>query len=170
MSPEEQEGAGQPPLPFATATIARLYLLQGKLVEAEAMYRRLLDERPDDARLLEGLAEVQGRQQARLQPLPGEDRLELDWKGERLRCRYVITPEGERRARRLTGGAGDLVLRVMAFPPETGAAPIDQPIAQLAGELELPAPEGARVLAAAVGVRAGGDQFAAIAHGCTAAE
>jgi hypothetical protein len=164
MSLDEQ------PLPFATATIARLYMLQGKLAQSEAMFRKLLEEQPGDARLVEGLAEVQSRQQARLQPLPGEDRVEMDWEGERLSCRYAITSEGEHRARRLTGGPGELVLRLMAFPAGAGAAPLDQPLAKLAGELELPAPEGARVLAAAVGLRAGSDLFVAIAHGCTAAE
>lgn len=164
---DEQSG-GRHSLPFATATIARLYMLQGKLEQAEVIYRELLEERPGDQRLLEGLAEVQQRLRARLEPLPGDDRLELDWQGNRLRCRWVVTPSGLHRAELLLGAPGSLVLRLLAFASSAPAASEDHPLPRSSGELELPAPEKALVLAAAVGLCGEGNRFAAIAHCCTA--
>lgn len=163
-----EESGGHHPLPFATATIARLYMLQGKLEQAEEIYRKLLEERPGDRRLLEGLAEVQQRLRARLEPLPGDDRLELDWQGTRLRCRWVVTPSGLRRAELTLGAPGSLVLRLLAFASSAPPASQDHSLPGSSGELELPAPEGALVLAAAVGLGGEGNRFAAIAHCCTA--
>ena len=160
--------ASPPGPPFATATIARLYMLQGKLEQAEAIYRQLLEERPREVRLLEGLAEVQRRLQARLEPPAGDDRLELVWERGRIRCRYTVTADGQRRAGLLLGCSGTLVLRLHAFPSSPGEGPIDRPLERPAGELELTAPEKASVVAAAVGLTGPGDRFVAIAHCCTA--
>jgi hypothetical protein len=156
-------------LPFATATIARLYMSQGKLAQSEAIYRRLLDESPDDSRLLSGLAEVQRRSQAKLLPLAGGDRVELVWQGAELRCKFVVTEEGERRARLVLKGAGELVVRLHAFPQRGETPPLDQPLPGTTGEIELAVPQQAKVLAAAVGLRQA-DRFVAIAHCCTASE
>lgn len=167
-SSEQSADRSQGP-PFTTATIARLYMVQGKLAQSEAIYRRLLEESPDDSRLLNGLAEVQRRSQAKLQPLAGGDQVELIWQGDQLRCKFAVTAEGERRARLVLQGAGELVVRLHAFPHRADSAPVDQLLPGTNGEIDLAVPQQSRVLAAAIGLRQA-DRFVAIAHCCTATE
>ncbi len=152
------------PLPFATATIARLYMAQGKLSQAEALYRQLLKANPEDSRLNDGLAEVQRRRQTGGLPL-GADRLELKESGAKLRCTWNITEEALQRARELLQAPGQVILRLIAFPQGPDQVPVDTAMEGLQGTLELPHPGQAALIAAAVGLQ-GEDRFISIAH-CT---
>lgn len=49
------------PEPVVTETMAELYARQGHLEEAKRVYRRLLEQRPDDPQLLQRLAELERR-------------------------------------------------------------------------------------------------------------
>lgn len=151
-------------LPIATATIARLYMVQGKLDQAEAIYRELLKDGPDDQRLLDGLAEVQ-RQHTLAQAPTAEDRLALRREGNGLRCLWSVTDAGQRRAQLLLAGPSRLVLRLMPFPANPQQPAHDSELASLTGESIVPLPPGAQVLAAAVGLH-GPDRFVSIVHCC----
>jgi tetratricopeptide (TPR) repeat protein len=161
--PEKSSLADKAPLPIATATIARLYMLQGKLQQAETIYRQLLKESPDDARLVEGLAEVQRR--AETAQALSDDRVELRVLGDAFVCNWVISDEGRRRARLVLGGEGQLVLRLASFPSDPGRPSEDRPLAEETGTLVLPLVR-ATLVAAAVGLRASDGRFTSIAH-CT---
>ena len=161
--PEKSALADRAPLPIATATIARLYMLQGKLQQAETIYRNLLRESPGESRLLEGLAEVQRRAET-AQALSG-DRVELRVLGDAFVCNWVISAEGRQRAELVLGGQGQLVLRLASFPSDPGRPPEDRPLAEETGTLVLPLVR-ATLVAAAVGLRAADGRFASIAH-CT---
>jgi hypothetical protein len=158
--PEKRE-----PLPFTTPTIARLYMLQGKLDEAETIYRALQAERPDDPRLGKGLAEVQRRREdPELAGEPGElSTVELlgDACGG-LECRYSVSEAGRRRAGLVLDAEGALTLRICAFPGEERA---DLPLAAPNGAVSVPDAVKGPVIAAAVGLRDEGGRFVAIAHG-----
>jgi hypothetical protein len=155
-------------LPFATPTIARLYMLQGKLGEAEAIYRALAEESPDDPRVRDGLAEVQRRRQApAADSARGSDlgcRVELRAAaGGTLECSYAVSEAGRRRASLVLGEAGTLTLRAVAFP---AAEQEDLELPGAQGVLALPARfAAAPVVVAAIGLRDGGGRFVAIAHG-----
>ncbi len=140
-------------------------MLQGKLAQAEAIYTVLLEEQPGDPRALEGLAEVKRRATAGEEPL-GADRVELRADAEGLRCQYLVTEEGRRRAELVLGRPGALILRVLGFPAPGDRPPSDHPLEATSGELTVPAPARSRVIAAAVGLRGEGEAFVAIAH-CT---
>jgi hypothetical protein len=154
------------PLPIATPTIARLYMLQGKLQQAEALYRQLLQESPEDARLLDGLAEV--RRRAEAAHAPAADRVEVRILGDAYVCTWAVTEEGQHRARLVLNAPGELVLRLASFPADPERAPEDRPLTEAAGTLVLPPISGRCVLvAAAVGVLSADRRFASITH-CTA--
>ena len=95
--------------PIATATVARLYMEQGKLDQAEQIYRGLLRDSPQDPRILQGIEEVRRRRDellgtasddvVALEPLPD---------GE-LTCRWRVSVEGRARAGLVLGGSGTLV-------------------------------------------------------------
>ena len=55
----QQGERGDPPI--ATATVARLYMEQGRLEQAERLYQALLRQHPRERALVEGLAEVRRR-------------------------------------------------------------------------------------------------------------
>lgn len=57
--------------PAASSTLAALYLAQGHLDEAEAEYRRVLGDRPDDAEALAGLHDLQARRSVAPSPPAG---------------------------------------------------------------------------------------------------
>lgn len=159
--PEKRE-----PLPFTTPTIARLYLQQGKLDEAEAIYRALRKERPADPRIAEGLAEVERRRQSPEVGGSSEDAVELRAaKDETLECSYRVSEAGRRRASLVLGGEGALTLRLCAFP---GGKQEDLPLAEACGAVALPSSLRAPVIAAAVGLRDANGRFVAIAHGALA--
>ncbi len=153
------------PLPFTTPTIARLYMLQGKLDEAEAIYRALAKEREGDPRIAEGLAELARRRQSP-EVAGSEDAVELRVKGEALECSYRVSEAGRRRATLVLGGEGALTLRLCAFP---GAKQEDLPLAEASGAIAVPASLRAPVIAAAVGLRDVSGRFVAITHGALSA-
>ena len=155
------------PGPFATATVARIYLAQGKLDQAEAIFRELRARRPDDPVPARGLAEVAARRRA-LADAAAAEALELTWRDGALRCRWRVTEAGVARGRLLLadGGRADggaLVLHLAGFSAAgpTGAREI--PLAARQGEMDAAPPAGALALAVAVGLRAG-DRFVPIVH------
>jgi len=154
----------QAPLPFATATIARLYMAQGKLTQAEALYQQLLRDSPDDPRLTAGLAEVQRRLHSGGAPVSA-DQVALAAAGDRLTCTWNITEEALGRARALSPDPARLVLRLMVFPLGPEQKPADTALEALQGSLELDPPPGTALIAAAVGLL-GEERFHSIAH-CT---
>jgi hypothetical protein len=152
---------------FATATMARIYLGQGKLDEAEAVYRKLLGDRPGDPALQEGLAEVQRRrEELEAGPEPdAADRVALRLQGGELTCTWSVSDEGRRRAALLLGTEGTLTLRLMTFPLEPDDPPEDIVLDRPEGQMALELPGRGLLAAAAVGLGADdGEPFAAIAH------
>lgn len=151
--------------PIATATVARLYMEQGKLDQAEGLYRRLLRDRPDDERLKAGLAEVQRRREGQLDQSGSGDRvtLELDPAGA-VRCRWHITEEGQASARLVLGESGRLVLRVVAFPIRPNSTPADTDLDAPTGEATVEPPRGASLVGAAVGLLGSDGGFVSITH------
>ena len=149
--------------PFETATVARIYMMQGMLDEAEAVYRRLLGRRPGDNRLEAGLAEVQRRREAE-QVAAGEDRVTLEPRGGEICCGWAITDEGRARATKLLGRDGELVLRLVSFPVHASRPGQDVPLKRGEGKLTLARPRGAHMVAAAVGLKYKPDSFVSIAH------
>lgn len=151
------------PLPIATATVARLYMEQGKLEHAEQLYRELIADEPDDLRLTQGLAEVRRRQELLRAP-PSGDHVTLEPHPRGLRCRWQISEEGRGRAALVLGREGTLVLRLVAFPLRPTTPPQDTRLSGAEGEMELGAPEGARVVGAAVGLCSADGEFVSITH------
>ena len=149
--------------PFETATVARIYMMQGMLDEAEALYQRLLQRSPGDERLEAGLAEVQRRVQAELEATTS-DRVELTARGGRLHCKWAVTDEGRGRAEMQLGREGDLVLRLVAFPLHPSRPGQDVLLESNEGQRVLDRPARARLVAAAVGLLDGGENFVSIAH------
>jgi tetratricopeptide (TPR) repeat protein len=68
-APTEAPPAFEPPA--ASSTLAALYLAQGHLDEAEAEYRQVLGDRPDDAEALAGLRDVRERRSVAPSPPAG---------------------------------------------------------------------------------------------------
>jgi hypothetical protein len=136
---------------------------QGKLDQAESIYRALLAERPDDPRLTRGLAEVQRRQQGP-ETLPGEgDHVTLAARGEGLRCSWQVTEQGQARARLVLAAPGRLALRLVSFPITAGSSPVDTHLSQTAGELIVTPPAG-DLIGAAVGLLSDAGDFVSITH------
>jgi hypothetical protein len=148
--------------PIATATVAWLYMEQGKLDQAEQLYRRLQAEDPDDPRPQRGLAEVQRRRQSQL--AGSGDQLTLERCAGGLRCRWLVTEEGRARAELVLGRQGSLVLRVVAFPIDPSVPPGDTLLAGPSGEIQVQPPAGASVVGAAVGLRGESGDFVSITH------
>lgn len=148
--------------PIATATIARIYLNQGMLAEAEEMYRGLLRRDPRNAKLCKGLAEVRERIQAERGP-DRPDLVQLQAQESGFRCQWSVSDEGLESARlvleqRSSGPAnpgaktGGLTLRLMSFPDSPRRPPLDIQIEQREGSLSLRPPREATMLSAAVGL------------------
>ena len=159
--------AEKEPLPITTATIARLYQLQGKLERAESLYRQLLAECPEDPRLAEGLAEVIRRKNVETGAADG-DRVELRPRGDAFICTWSISEEGLRRARLVLGEDGVLTLRILSFPVDKSRPPKDRPLPGLSGTEVLPSLSQGSILGVAVGLLAGADRFVSIAHNTSA--
>lgn len=152
--------------PIATATVARLYMEQGKLTQAERLFRLLLVRSPLDPALSSGLAEVQRRRELAAAPT-GADRISLGLDDAEVACTWHVTAEGLDRARLVLDGTGQLSLKVATFPihpaSETGQI-IPLPAEQLTGVIRLETPPGATMIAAAVGLAAATGRFVAVAH------
>ena len=154
--------ASEQKTPFSTATMARIFLDQGRLDQAEAIYRDLLARRPGDELLEQGLAEVERRRQADIAPdLPDHVRLAVE--GGTLCCSWEVSDRGRQRAELVAGSSGAIVLRISGFPSDPDRTSTDTEVAE-AGELSLPLPPQAQLLAAAVGLRTAEGQFVSIAH------
>jgi hypothetical protein len=151
--------------PIATATIAGLYLRQGLLDQAEALYLRLLEQRPGDAALKAGLAEARRRQLAK-RPLTNDSKVSLEAEGEGLTCRWSISERGIAQANALLQGAGKITVRLVSFPLEEGRAGQEIILERARGEITLRPPRGALTVSAAVGLLdlEQDDRFVAIAH------
>lgn len=151
------------PPPIATATVARLYLQQGKLDQAEAIYRKLLGQDPRDPRLLEGLAQVQRCLAAQHHAAPDEHVTLRSSEGGLL-CNWRVTIDGRERAAIVLGHQGRLALRLVFFPPAAGN-PRTIALDDLEGQVTLPlSDQEASLAAAAVGLSGDGDRFVSIAH------
>lgn len=152
--------------PFATATLARIYRGQGRLLQARSIYEQLLHERPDDAQALIGLEQVKVELAELLtQAAGGDEALLLEPVADGLSLQWSVTARSIERARLVIGAEGRLVARLVGFPFDPGLSIRDRPLDQLAGSLVLAPPSGALVASAAVGMLAEDERFAAIAHG-----
>ena len=148
---------------FETATVARIYMMQGMLDEAEALYHKLLEGSPGDQRLEAGLAEVQQRIEAELEATT-QDRVELTARGGKLHCKWAVTAEGRKRAEMQLGRGGDLVLRLVAFPLHPSRPGQDLSLDSNEGHRVLDRPLRAQMVAVAVGLIDNGENFVSIAH------
>ena len=158
--PEAPEQAA----PFATATVADLYLKQGKLDQAEQVYRKLLQKTPHDPRIQHQLAEVLRRRKKREESAAPRDGVDLELQEDQLRCTWTVTDQGRARAELVLGSVGQLALRVVAFPTDPTPEPLDTPLAETAGELTLVPPVGAALVGASVGLLGQDARFVSIAH------
>jgi len=152
-----------PSAPFATATVARIYLDQGKLDQAEQIFVQLLERRPGDEQLEEGLAEVRRRRDAQ-QTAQSSDAIDVQPADEGVSCRWQVSSAGRHRARLVAGNDGALTLRLACFPTQPDAEPVDTPLEADTGVLARPVTPKATLAAAAVGLLTGDGQFVAIAH------
>ena len=149
--------------PFETATVAHIYMMQGMLDHAEALYRKLLEASPGDPRLEAGLAEVLRRVEAERDAV-NSDHVKVVAQGGKLHCTWAVTDEGRTRAEKQLGRAGDLVLRLVAFPLHPSRPGQDLLLDEAEGKRILDRPARARLVAAAVGLLDSGDNFVSIAH------
>jgi len=155
--------------PIATATIARIYMRQGMLDEAEALFKRLLRVQGDDPALREGLAEIARLRAADTrtnqdQDHDQEDRVVLEPRRDSVLCRWNASPEGQRRAEGVLGHEGRLSLRLVAYPREQGRSPHDVTVDGAHGDLSFKPPREALLMAAALGVMGNDEQFVSITH------
>ncbi len=152
-----------PPPPFETATVARIYMMQGMLDEAEALFLKLLEDNPGDERLETGLADVRQRIQDELEAV-SSDCVEVAVRGGKLHCKWTIRDEGRQRAERQLGRDGELVLRLVAFPLHPSRPEEDIPLESNEGKRTIDRPLRAHLVAAAVGLKDSGGNFVSIAH------
>ena len=151
--------------PFATATIAQIYLQQGKLEQAKAMFERLLRDDPNDERLKAGLREADRRLASDDErPSLSTESVMLKLAEGKPRCHWSLTPSAKERAERVLGSRGQLTLRLVGFPADPGLMPHDTPLKQETGALTLVPPPGALLIAASVGVLNQENRFVSIAH------
>jgi len=136
---------------------------QGKLEQAEQIYRQLLLADAGDPRLREGLAEVQRRRAGALADPSSADSVGLRQDGDALLCIWRVSGEGQARAA-LVGHGGRLVLRMVAFPIASDAAPKDIPLPDASGQIQVEPPRGASLVGAAVGLLGADGGFVSIAH------
>jgi hypothetical protein len=164
--------------------MARVYLEQGKVAEAAAIYRRLIKRADADAEQIGHLrellerSEVQRREARRRTEAPpaalparlGVDFVALVPLGPgRAACVWELTERGRAAAgRQLAAAPARLVLRLVAVSPGAAA---DEPgrwerevaLGAEVGERAFDTPDGG-VIAAALGLRAADGSFAAITH------
>lgn len=154
--------------PIATQTIARIYVQQGKLDQAIAVYEHLLEAHPHDEALIRELAVVRGKVDAQGDlPLPDLDALMVDRTDDippKIRCRWRISEDGGGRARLVLGADGQLTLRLSGFPENAAGKPDDIAIDTHDGTLIIAPPAGAILLTAAIGLLDDDGNFASVAH------
>jgi tetratricopeptide (TPR) repeat protein len=151
--------------PIATQTIARIYVQQGKLEQAEAIYVQLLELSPGDAQLEKELAEVKKkRQESPASPSLQKEGLELSKSAETLQCRWTVTTRGVARARLVLGCDGQLTLRVAGFPADPEVATKDMVLDKLSGSLAFASPPGSSLVTASIGLLDAEGVFASIVH------
>jgi hypothetical protein len=174
-----------PPSDLDTVTMARVYLDQGKVEEAAAIYDRLVARAyGDDRQLVElrelverslaGAAAARRRANARpadLPPCHGHDLVAVVPLGPgRILCTWEATPRGRAAAAaQLAGRTGALALRLVTTTPgaapngTAGRATRDLPLDAEVGDV-LVAVDAGGFLCAAVGLLAGDGSFAPVAH------
>jgi hypothetical protein len=172
------------PADLDTLTMARIYLDQGQVEEAAAIYDRLVATACGDAQQIVELRDVverslSGAAVARrraseapteLPPHHGRDLVAVVSLGPgRVLCAWEATPRGQAAAAaQLRGRRGGLALRlVTATPgdgPAAGRATRDVALATDAGEVEVEAPARGGFVCAAVGLLADDGSFAPLAH------
>ena len=160
--------------------MARIYLSQGQLDRAEAIFRHLVAQQPGDPQYAEGLREVQ-RRRAALEYERSTDRCIIAKEGGRIRCSWLVCPSSSTRAARLLEAPVELALRLVGFPHEDfgqrnaqtrlrGDAEsaesrlVTITVAEAESELVLNVPPGSLVCAAAIGLCDANGQFVSIAH------
>jgi hypothetical protein len=164
-----------------TLTMARVYLDQGKVEEAAAIYDRLVASACGDARQIAELREIVERSlagaaaarrradeaPAALPAAHGRDLVALVPRGPgRVLCAWEATPRGRAAAAaQLVGRAGVLALRLVTATPGAAAGrdSRDLPLQTEAGEVEV-AVGRAGFACAAVGLLAADGFFAPLAH------
>ncbi len=151
--------------PIETETIARLYMKQGLLEEAESLFLRLVERRPHEQRLKDGLSEVRRRMVGRL-PSQGDSEVTLAAADGKVRCSWKISEQGLARARPLLDGAGGgrLTVRAVSFPLNPRRPHQDIQVERKEGTIALRPPPMAVMVSAAVGLQGEDDRFVAIAH------
>jgi hypothetical protein len=160
----ELEPEPERPIAITSPTIARLYLHQGKPEQAESMVRQLLESRPRDAKLQALLHEIQQQLAGAETAAEVADFVALEAKGRELHCGWRVSEQGRRRANLVLGEAGHLTLRLAGFPANPTADPHDHPLSTPEGRATLPAPPGASLAAAAVGLLGADRRFVSIVH------
>ncbi len=97
---EPKEGAGRP-----TVTLGRLYLRQGHLSEAEAIFQEILEREPGNAEAKQGLEELAARRRPELRAseLLGDSAAEGSGEGLTDRKRHMLERYLERLRRRAPG-------------------------------------------------------------------
>ena len=71
---EPAAAPGMPSTDVVTETMAEVYLKQGLIDEARDIYRRLAAQRPNDSAIRARLADLEARQEARVEPMPAAPR------------------------------------------------------------------------------------------------
>ena len=155
--------------PFETATIARIYMMQGMLDRAEKLFSRLLEADPANQRAREGLEEVRRRRRKMQKQQESADLVELAPQGGTVLCRWRVSEQGLRRARLAAGldpsaDGGRLALRMAAFQAEPRRPPRDVEVQGTEGSITVRPPQGAVYVAAAVGLLLEGGRFVSSAH------
>ena len=154
-----------PGLPFATPTVARLFTSQGRLTQAESIYRTLLDDDPENAQLQQELNALLERIDAEAAKAVVHDRIRIEIsEGGLLGCSYRITPAGEARAQLVLNQIGQRALQVLALAVDQGPMVQTLPVKATEGELLVDLPRGTRSVAVAIGVTDHAERFVAIAH------
>ncbi len=74
---------GMPSTDVVTETMAEVYLKQGLIAEARDIYRRLAEQRPDDSAIRARLADLEAREETRVEPMPAAPRYSTAFTGGR---------------------------------------------------------------------------------------
>ncbi len=153
-------------VPFDTATVGSIYLDQGKLNQAEQIFRRVLERHPEDRRCQAGLAEIERRREADGAAVVDTVEAEVSPRGGggTIVCRFKVSDRGLARARMVTGEDGRLTLRLLGFPADQDPTPVDTPLETESGAVEVSSPGGATLAAVAVGLLTVSGAFVSIAH------
>jgi hypothetical protein len=166
--------------PIRTHSMARLLASQGLHARALAIYEELLAQNNQDEQLRREAQALRRGEPIEPPVLPdprgaldasslpdGGDQLQCDALGSGFDLRWRITEGGQRRARAVLGGAGELAVRVVAIRPDPHQVVRSEitergPVAAADAWQTPPLPADARCFAA-VGLR-DGERFVAIVH------